>query len=84
MAILLAEVPGALRRNMPDPLPVVVLGRLVHAIDEQAVAGLLKALPVSVQAVQKQTVQNQTVQNQTDHAGDNPTQGPTGDAPGPK
>jgi GNAT superfamily N-acetyltransferase len=27
-AIVLAEVPGALRRNMPDPLPVVVLGRL--------------------------------------------------------
>ena len=25
-AILLAEVPGAFRRNMPDPLPVVVLG----------------------------------------------------------
>ena len=27
-AIVLAEVPGSLRRNMPDPLPVVVLGRL--------------------------------------------------------
>jgi GNAT superfamily N-acetyltransferase len=27
-AIVLAEVPGVLRRNMPDPLPVVVLGRL--------------------------------------------------------
>ncbi len=27
-AIVLAEVPGALQRNMPDPLPVVVLGRL--------------------------------------------------------
>jgi hypothetical protein len=27
-AIVLAEVPGALRRNRPDPLPVVVLGRL--------------------------------------------------------
>ena len=25
-AILLVEVPGALRRNMPDPFPVVVLG----------------------------------------------------------
>ena len=25
-AILLADVPGALRRNMPDPFPVVVLG----------------------------------------------------------
>ena len=39
-AIVLAEVPGALRRNRPEPLPVVVLGLiaarvlLVHAIDE--------------------------------------------------
>jgi len=32
-AIVLAEVPGRLRRNMPDPLPVVVLGRL--AIDRR-------------------------------------------------
>ena len=32
-AIVLAEVPGALRRNMPDPLPVVVLGRL--AVDRR-------------------------------------------------
>jgi GNAT superfamily N-acetyltransferase len=31
-AIVLAEVPGGLRRNMPDPLPVVVLGRL--AVDQ--------------------------------------------------
>ena len=30
-AIVLAEVPGALRRNMPDPLPVVVLGRALVA-----------------------------------------------------
>jgi GNAT superfamily N-acetyltransferase len=30
---VLAEVPGALRRNMPDPLPVVVLGRL--AVDRR-------------------------------------------------
>lgn len=37
-AIVLAEVPGALRRNMPDPLPVVVLGRL--AVDRrQSLAG---------------------------------------------
>jgi predicted N-acetyltransferase YhbS len=27
-SIVLADVPGALRRNMPNPLPVVVLGRL--------------------------------------------------------
>ena len=32
-AIVLAEVPGALRRNMPDPLLVVVLGRL--AVDRR-------------------------------------------------
>ena len=32
-AIVLAEVPGALRRNRPDPLPVVVLGRL--AVDRR-------------------------------------------------
>ena len=32
-AIVLAEVPNALRRNMPDPLPVVVLGRL--AVDHR-------------------------------------------------
>jgi len=32
-AIVLAEVPGSLRRNMPDPLPVVVLGRL--AVDRR-------------------------------------------------
>jgi GNAT superfamily N-acetyltransferase len=32
-AIVLAEVPGAVRRNMPDPLPVVVLGRL--AVDRR-------------------------------------------------
>jgi hypothetical protein len=43
-AIVLAHVPGALRRNRPDPLSVVVLGLigaralLVHAIDEQAAA----------------------------------------------
>ena len=32
-AIVLAEVPGALRRNRPDPLPVVMLGRL--AVDRR-------------------------------------------------
>jgi GNAT superfamily N-acetyltransferase len=32
-AIVLAEVPARLRRNMPDPLPVVVLGRL--AVDRR-------------------------------------------------
>jgi hypothetical protein len=32
-AIVLAEVPGALRRNKPDPLPVVVLGLL--AVDRR-------------------------------------------------
>ena len=32
-AIVLAEVPGAYRRNMPDPCPVVVLGRL--AVDRR-------------------------------------------------
>ncbi len=33
-AIVLAEMPGALRRNRPDPLPVVVLGRL--AVDRRS------------------------------------------------
>jgi GNAT superfamily N-acetyltransferase len=32
-SIVLADVPGALRRNMPNPLPVVVLGRL--AVDRR-------------------------------------------------
>ena len=42
-AIVLAELPGALRRNMPDPLPVVVLGRL--AVDRrQQGQGLGRAL----------------------------------------
>ena len=31
-AIALAEAPGRLRRNMPDPIPMVVLGRL--AVDQ--------------------------------------------------
>ena len=30
---MLAEAPGKVKRNMPDPIPVIVLGRL--AIDEQ-------------------------------------------------
>jgi GNAT superfamily N-acetyltransferase len=34
-AIVLAEVHGALRRNMPDPLPVVVLGRLAVDLRQQ-------------------------------------------------
>ncbi len=32
-SVLLAEAPGKVKRNMPDPIPVIVLGRL--AIDEQ-------------------------------------------------
>ena len=32
-SVVLAEVPASLRRNMPNPLPVVVLGRL--AVDSQ-------------------------------------------------
>jgi GNAT superfamily N-acetyltransferase len=32
-SIVLADLPGALRRNMPNPLPVVVLGRL--AVDRR-------------------------------------------------
>lgn len=32
-AVVLPEVPGGLRRNRPDPLPVVVLGRL--AVDRR-------------------------------------------------
>ena len=42
-AILLAEVPGVLRRNMPDPLPVVVLGRLAVDLRQQG-QGLGSAL----------------------------------------
>ena len=42
-AILLAEVPGALRRNMPDPLPIVVLGRLAVDLRQQG-QGLGSAL----------------------------------------
>jgi GNAT superfamily N-acetyltransferase len=42
-SIVLADVPGALRRNMPNPLPVVVLGRL--AVDRrQQGQGLGRAL----------------------------------------
>ena len=42
-AILLAEVPGALRRNMPAPLPVVVPGRLAVNLRQQG-QGLGSAL----------------------------------------
>lgn len=42
-SIVLADVPGALRRNMPNPLPVVVLGRL--AVDRNCQGhGLGRAL----------------------------------------
>ena len=40
---MLAEVPGALRRTMPDPLPVVVLGRLTVDRHQQG-QGLGRAL----------------------------------------
>jgi GNAT superfamily N-acetyltransferase len=42
-AILLSEVPGFLRRNMPNPLPVVVLGRLAVDLHHQG-HGLGRAL----------------------------------------
>ena len=42
-ALLLAEVPGTLRRNMPNPLPVVVLGRLAVDRNHQQ-KGLGRAL----------------------------------------
>lgn len=44
-AVLHAQVPGGIRRNMPEPIPVVVLGRLaVHAdwAGKGLGAGLLK------------------------------------------
>jgi GNAT superfamily N-acetyltransferase len=44
-SVLHAQVPGSVRRNMPDPIPVVVLGRLaVHAdhAGQGIGAGLLK------------------------------------------
>lgn len=44
-AVLHAQVPGSIRRNMPEPIPVVVLGRLaVHAdwAGKGIGAGLLK------------------------------------------
>lgn len=43
-SVALAAAPGAVRRNMPDPIPVVLLGRLAVAQDHQGVglgAGLL-------------------------------------------
>jgi predicted N-acetyltransferase YhbS len=55
-AIVLAEVPASLRRNMPNPLPVVVLGRLAVDRPHQGL-GLGRALVahgirVSLQAQQ--------------------------------
>lgn len=44
-AVLHAQAPGNIRRNMPDPIPVVVLGRLAVHTDCQGRglgAGLLK------------------------------------------
>jgi len=59
-----------MERLAPAPLLVVALASALAGRSlEQAVGGVLKALPNSVQAVQKQPVQNQT-----DHVGDNPTQ----------
>jgi GNAT superfamily N-acetyltransferase len=42
-AIVLAEVPASLRRNMPNPLPVVMLGRLAVDRNHQGL-GLGRAL----------------------------------------
>lgn len=42
-SIVLADLPGALRRNMPHPLPVVVLGRLAVERRHQGL-GLGRAL----------------------------------------
>ena len=59
-----------MERLAPTPLLVVALASALAGRSlEQAVGGVLKALPNSVQAVQKRTVQNQTV-----HVGDHPTQ----------
>lgn len=44
-AVSLAQAPGRIRRNMPDPIPVIVLGRLaVHAdwLGQGIGRGLLK------------------------------------------
>lgn len=41
--IAIDDAPGRLRRNMPDPIPAVVLGRLAVAQSEQG-AGLGRAL----------------------------------------
>ena len=55
-AVALAEAPGRVRRNMPDPLPVMVLGRL--AVDQEYQcrgigAGLLRdAILRTVQAAE--------------------------------
>jgi GNAT superfamily N-acetyltransferase len=42
-AIAVTAAPGRFRRNMPDPIPVVVLGRLAVARNHQA-AGIGRAL----------------------------------------
>lgn len=44
-AVSHAQAPGRIRRNMPDPVPVIVLGRLAVHIDQQGRGigrGLLK------------------------------------------
>lgn len=44
-AVSLEEAPGRIRRNMPDPIPVIVLGRLAVHVDKtgQGIGrGLLK------------------------------------------
>ena len=65
-----------MERLAPAPLLVVALASAIAGRSlEQAVGGVLKALPNSVHAVQKQTA----------HSGDNPTQAalqPAGPLPG--
>lgn len=34
-SVVHSQAPGAIRRNMPDPIPVIVLGRLAVAVTEQ-------------------------------------------------
>ena len=43
IAVVPAAAPGRFRRNMPDPVPVVVLGRLAIAVSDQG-QGLGRAL----------------------------------------
>lgn len=53
-AVAHADAPGRIRRNMPDPVPVIVLGRLAVHVEREGEgigAGLLKdALLRSLQA----------------------------------